>query len=229
MKAWKLSSSSQPLIVKLASGSRAFIRPEPATDYNVFYEVFVKRVYEPPADIDRGSVSLILDLGANVGFSNLFWMELFPNARVLTYEPHPEHVDLALKNFELNNVGQRITMRPVAAGSRRAKASLTDRGAESTLVEDGGSGISIDTVDLFEEIGTQRIDLLKMDIEGGEYALLDDARFRNMSVSAVCMETHPSAQRNLDARQAIEFWLKYWSDSHFDISVQKGLVWAIKQ
>jgi hypothetical protein len=45
-------------------------------------------------------------------------------------------------------------------------------------------------VDFFESVGTQTIDILKIDIEGGEFALLGDPRFENLQVRNLVMEYH---------------------------------------
>ena len=38
----------------------------------------------------RGESPLILDVGANLGSSVAFYRRLFPNARVIAFEPDPE-------------------------------------------------------------------------------------------------------------------------------------------
>ncbi len=59
----------------------------------------------------------------------------------------------------------------------------------------GSTKIQIQLVslgDLFDRIGHDHIDLLKIDIEGAEYALLADTDFRNWArkISAICIEFH---------------------------------------
>jgi hypothetical protein len=45
-------------------------------------------------------------------------------------------------------------------------------------------------VDFFETVGTGRIDLLKMDIEGTEYAIFMDERFSRLDLGAIAFEWH---------------------------------------
>ena len=48
----------------------------------------------------------------------------------------------------------------------------------------------METVDFFASLGAGPIDLLKMDIEGGEYELLEDPRFAALPVSRLVLEWH---------------------------------------
>lgn len=226
---WHYQRARSPLTVTTVSGTRALIRPGPSTDYNVFYEVFVKRVYDPPASVNRDSVRLIVDLGANVGFSNLFWLETFPNAEVLTYEPHPSHVELATKNAYLNQAGRRLIIRPVAASTSDGEALLSNEGAESAILKTPAeSSVKIRTVDLFRDLSSRSIDVLKIDIEGGEYDLACDDRFRGLQPSIVCMEAHPSRALDLDQERATNYWENYWKSAGYETSVVKGIIWALR-
>jgi hypothetical protein len=58
-----------------------------------------------------------------------------------------------------------------------------------------GSTLRVPLVDFFETVGTEPIDLLKMDIEGGEYALLSDPRFARLPIRALVMEWHRTRER----------------------------------
>jgi FkbM family methyltransferase len=58
---------------------------------------------------------------------------------------------------------------------------------------------------LKEELGDERIDLLKLDVEGMEYELLDALDPSELGVEVLCIEFHPSEQAGPDrARAAVE-------------------------
>lgn len=228
-KWWNTVSSPAPVTLRMRSGTRALVRPGPSTDFNVFYEVFVKRVYQPPCELDPMSVRLIVDLGANVGYSNLFWLERYPLAEVVTYEPHPRHVDLVARNLVLNRLASRVVVRPVAAGTAEETGLLSDRGSESTILASGGeSGVRVRIVDLFCDLPEKPIDILKIDIEGGEYALLRDVRFANLRPRLVCLEVHPDAAQGIDRDQAAELWTRYWSAAGYEVSMHQEILWAVR-
>jgi hypothetical protein len=106
----------------------------------------------------------------------------------------------------INNLQERVTGHPVAAGVKTDSAYLVDAGSSSRVTRQNGHGaIPIQTVDFFEAVGTQPIDLLKLDCEGSEYALLMDSRFRKLKVETLVVEwdatpEHPHADDEIAAR-----------------------------
>jgi hypothetical protein len=77
---------------------------------------------------------------------------------------------------------------------------LSDKGSSSSLSENATGAIaalSIEVVDIFPSLVGKRIDLLKMDIEGGEYEILADARFDELNIGAIVMEWHARSETSL--------------------------------
>jgi hypothetical protein len=48
----------------------------------------------------------------------------------------------------------------------------------------------VSMIDWFETVGTEEIDILKIDIEGGEYSILSDRRFADIKCKIIAMEWH---------------------------------------
>ncbi len=136
-------------------------------------------------------VKLVVDLGANVGFSTLYFLERFQNSRIIGFEPHPLHFEQAQRNLGLNDARDRVELHPFAAGSHNRSMQLSDKGSSSSLIENAtGAAVSIQVVDIFPLLRGKKIDLLKMDIEGGEYEILADPRFGELNIGAIVMEWH---------------------------------------
>jgi hypothetical protein len=77
------------------------------------------------------------------------------------------------------------------AGASARTLLLSDQGSSSRMLGEGeGEGLSVRLVDLFPMLGGRRVDLLKLDCEGGEYELLADDRFAELDVRAIVMEWH---------------------------------------
>ncbi|MBV9452789.1 MAG: FkbM family methyltransferase, partial [Rubrobacter sp.] len=57
--------------------------------------MFGKRHLEIPL---RGSPQLIVDGGANVGYSSIYFAEKYPDTRIIAVEPNPENCALFRKN-----------------------------------------------------------------------------------------------------------------------------------
>jgi FkbM family methyltransferase len=191
--AWRARRSQQPATFRLHSGERLFLRAPPATDTLTAYEIFVAEVYRSVGPNPDASVRRIVDVGANVGFSLLYFASRYPNAQMVAFEPHPVHVSSLRKNLELNNLTSRVTLHPVAACSQPGTVRLSDdENCSSVVAGDSSGAIEVAAADFFEEVGTEPIEMLKMDIEGGEYDLLHDARFAGLDVRTIVLEWHRS-------------------------------------
>lgn len=195
---WRAGNRAEPVVLSTRAGARFELRPGASgpganTDYGVAYEVFALDLYRPAARLDPGDVRFVVDVGANVGFSVIHWLARFPGAEVLAFEPHPVHAAQARRNLALNPGGGRATLVEAGAGASARTLLLTDEGSSSRVLGEGegeGEGLSVRLVDLFPMLAGRRVDLLKLDCEGGEYELLADGRFAALDVRAIVMEWH---------------------------------------
>lgn len=197
--AWRLGGSRGTIWVRLRSalkftGPEFQLRPRSAgnNDLGVAYEIFVHRYLHTLVRIPPERVKLIVDLGANVGMSCLYWLATYWRAEVLAFEPHPKHVAQCRTNLERNGFLPRTRLHPAAAGAHARHTRLSDAGSASQL---GDSGYEVEVVDVFPLLADRRIDILKIDIEGSEYELLEDPRFGELDIRAVIVEWHEREDR----------------------------------
>jgi FkbM family methyltransferase len=142
------------------------------TDLEVVREVFASGVYALPAGVQP---AVILDVGSNIGASVRFLRARFPDAEIHAVEPDPT----ALKTLRANTAGDpRITVHPLAVGARTEERAFYQslHGWASSFSGDrrraGGRWTTVQVVslpDLLARIGRDRVDLIKMDIEGAEW------------------------------------------------------------
>jgi FkbM family methyltransferase len=196
---WRMLSPfhSYDLTVKMKSGINIIIRPSTESGHGNFsdlcigYEIFVGEPYKLPKEIRLENVAHIIDIGGNVGYSCLYWLSKFPNSHVVVIEPHPKHIEKIYDHLKINQYEERVLVIASAAGSKVGSLFLTDMGAESKLTnEQSENTISVPVIDWFETVRTQDIDILKIDIEGGEYSLLSDPRFADLKCKAMVIEWH---------------------------------------
>jgi FkbM family methyltransferase len=158
-------------------------------------EIFYQRLYEIPEPVRHavemsGSPPRILDLGANVGLAGAWFLGAFPDCSVIGYEPDPENAEVHAKTVGTNELNGRWELRALAVGDRAQSARfVAGHFAESHLAAAGEDGIDVETVDILPELADT--ELVKMDIEGGEWAILADERFAAGSATAVVLEYHP--------------------------------------
>jgi FkbM family methyltransferase len=194
---WKQFRIDCALKICTTTGLKLIIRQRPTTDLGIIREVFGAEIYACPFPMKKGEMQSIVDLGANVGYGVLYWFDKYPNIKIHAFEPHPINFKIATQHMELNSIpcGQ-IKLMPVAAGSVSAVMYITDEGAGSRVVDAPESGATkielIDVFDYIDKVGP--IDLLKIDIEGGEYALLSDVRFTSLTARVIALEFHPNRQ-----------------------------------
>ena len=199
---------SSAVTVTMRTGERLVLRPEPSTDLAMAYEILLAGAYEPPAALPKISPRRIVDVGANVGFSVVLWAKLFPVAEILAFEPHPEHLQQLYSHVLRNGLAHRVEVVGAAVSDRKARAHITSDDAESRVVDERTkASFPILVRDFFEEVGSDAIDLLKMDIEGGEFEILSDPRFASLQARTIVLEWHNTA-RTPDGRSFCETRLR---------------------
>ena len=116
----------------------------------------------------------------------------WPEARIHSFEPDPDNLAILDRNVSDAGVGSRWTVtRACAAPAAGTVQFLGGQQADSRTASDAdrmSDLLKVDAVDVFPHL--HDADLLKIDIEGGEWPLLTDARFRDLSVRAIVLEYH---------------------------------------
>lgn len=120
----------------------------------------------------------VLDLGANIGFYTLLFANLVgKKGRVFAFEPEPNNFSALEKNVRLNEFTN-TTLVKKAASDKTGKANLflSESMGRHTIynMKNVHKIIKIESVALddFFKNYPKRIDFIKMDIEGAEYAAL---------------------------------------------------------
>lgn len=142
------------------------------------------------ASLDSADAPKIMDLGANIGLFGLYVLGRWPTAQVTAFEPDPENAALLEQTIAANNLQSRWHVHRSACsnvpGTIPFVAGLL---SEARMADAGDVGtIDVPMVDLFTE--DHDVDLLKMDIEGGEWPILIDARLPELKARAVVLEWH---------------------------------------
>ena len=195
---WKLRGGEGEIDLAFRMGGRTRMS---RGDYGAAYEVFACSYYRSPRPLDPAGVRHIVDLGANVGMTVLFWLHAYPGARITAFEPHPAHVARLRATLALNGAGARVDLHESAAGTREDRLELIDAGMSSSVVAPGSvaNAIPVRVEDVFETLLAGPVDILKIDIEGSEFAILDDPRFVDIRARALVLEWHRDARDRASA------------------------------
>lgn len=149
---------------------------------------------------------VILDAGAYTGLSACYFAMRYPRARVIALEPDAANFALLTQNVSSFKNVQAING---ALWSESGVLVVTDPGRGAwglTVHESGGSGADRANVaaehtcgstvraftvsDIMRECGVDKIDLLKLDIEGSEKEVLSNSGSWIKHVSAMSVELH---------------------------------------
>jgi FkbM family methyltransferase len=209
---WRAGLLGECVEVKLLTGERLSLQKSMILGLATAFEIFVLEGYHCPRELLQEDVRRIVDVGANVGYSLIYWASKFPVASIDAFEPHPKHLQILRRNLEMNRIEERVRIHPVAVGIANGTCDLIDAGAASAITQTidvlgrAKSGrLQVDVVDFFDAVKGAQIDLLKLDCEGAEYAIVMDPRFANLHIGTLVMEwhatlEHPEAHQELTAR-----------------------------
>jgi FkbM family methyltransferase len=139
----------------------------------LFREIFADGSYFFHADNDR---PFILDCGSNIGMSVLFFKKIYPNARIVGFEPDPATFKKLTENVEQNHLHD-VALHQCALSDKEGTIEFFHKQGSlvmSTLKERiDGQQIVVPARRLSTFI-TDSVDLLKMDIEGAEEVVLPE-------------------------------------------------------
>jgi FkbM family methyltransferase len=128
---------------------------------------------------------VVLDIGANIGVHSLCWSARHQGLRSHLFEPSPRTAAALKKNIALNSVEDRLTVHQVALSNASGEASFfeCEDSAFSSLRNTGRNSVTnevkVPVTTLDEWAATRaldKIDLVKIDVEGLEHNVISGAR-----------------------------------------------------
>jgi FkbM family methyltransferase len=153
-------------------------------------EVWLEEVYRLPLDIEP---EVIIDAGANIGLTSLFFYAKYKPKLVVSVEPEHSNVQLLHANLIENGVPHEIVE---AAVTPHDGVVLFSESVDSNLGSIASAGrpcSAISMYSLLERTPASRADLLKVDIEGAEQALLSTNNGWLERIGALIIEFHPNS------------------------------------
>lgn len=219
---------------RLRDSGLAFCVHHGTEDLGVVDEVFRLRHYAFPARVAAHLEALerprVVDLGAHIGLFGVAVLERFPAARIVAYEPDPINHEALRCCIHANGRQDRWRAIQACAAARDGSVRFAaGRSSGSQVVATAAEGaIEVPALDVFGDL--ERADLLKMDMEGGEWELLDDSRFDDIAPAAMVLEYHPHLCPGPDPRARVERTLTrkgYEIDEIFHHPSGVGMMWAI--
>ena len=155
-----------------------------------YHEIFVQKSYNFKPLCDS---PIIFDCGANVGTSVIFFKKYFPKSVITAYEPDPS-IFLYLKQNVAANKCDNVELVNAAVWNEKTTLLFHSEGADGGNITADKSSINqieVQALVLKDEIAKQeRVDLLKIDIEGAEYQVLEHCQSVLRKVENIFLECH---------------------------------------
>lgn len=167
-----------------------------------FYEIFLNREYYAHIKRNITRDPIIIDCGANIGMTTLYYKWLYPEAHILAFEPFLSNYAYLMLNIK-NNALKDIKAHRTALGNYDGTTTLyyTDSsemvdslGVSSKPINYGNATVDVDVRRLSNYTKQyEYIDLIKMDIERSEWEVIEDliAEDEIHKVGQFVFEYHP--------------------------------------
>ena len=176
------------------------------TDEGAYQQVLLEQQYAIDLPV---SPSVIVDAGANVGTTSIYFAHRYPKARIIAIKAEASNFALLSRNVQPY---ARITPIHAALWSQDGEMSLSLPEADTGSFEKWaffvheGPGVPVRTISLrsvMNEMKITSIDVLKVDIEGAEKEVFESCDWID-AVGCVIIELHV-----VPSRDAAPRWLSY--------------------
>lgn len=148
-----------------------------STLFYLINEIFISGEYSFKTTSKK---PLIIDCGANIGISVLYFKKTVPNCRIIAFEPNPYAFKLLNENIKENTITG-VETHEFALYDKESSISFfirKDVGTPSASIRSDRGGetqIHVKTKKLSTYLNDlETVDLVKMDVEGAEFHIIKD-------------------------------------------------------
>jgi FkbM family methyltransferase len=206
---------------KLGKYTVHFANPE---EYHlVKREIFAFDAYAVDLESDQ---PVIIDVGAHIGLASLYFLHNYPLAQITAIEPHPENFKLLEQNIWENRLENQVAVKNVGLSDQSQPEGTLHSDTQfawwSTASLHAGAWtgnqntkeLSVQLITL-NDLVSQPVDLLKLDIEGAEQRVLMAATEALKFVKHLVFEFHTHEE------QSLEELVKFLEEQNFKVVLFK--------
>ena len=169
-------------------------------------EIFGRNCYDIDLNNDH---PYIINVGAYIGISTIYFKSIYPNSKILAIEPNPYAREILEENIFINNLKDVIVLPYAIDISERTRNFFIDTSeniwqSTASFSQESWNGqyhndttVQVETKRLSTYLKDTPVDLLKLDIEGMEVRVLKEARRELKNVKNILVEYHPIEKDNL--------------------------------
>ncbi|OOV29291.1 hypothetical protein BXU11_05070 [Flavobacterium sp. LM5] len=171
--------------VKLQNGLVLYVRDENHSDFSVFQQIFNFEEYKTVLSLlklnDTSGSAVLIDCGANVGYTTTYFTQNYHFSKIFCIEPSLSNIEILKKNIDkLENADTINIMHRAISGNINENFDVTSDFRDgldwsfSTSANKNGTVKGITINEIVSENNLDIITLLKIDIEGAERFIFDD-------------------------------------------------------
>lgn len=161
-------------------------RPSDPADWGTLRDVIERPYHMPPAMLRP---SFILDLGCHIGATLIDYKHHFPDAEIVGVELVPANAALAMRNVR-GIAGVQVHNAAVWSVSGELVSFSCPSSSAAHIIDYGDGRVPTATVDDLVRDRVDVIDFVKMDIEGAEEVVLDNAALWPGRTRCINVEFH---------------------------------------
>ena len=163
-------------------------------------EIFVENIYAQKLPEN----AYILDCGAHIGLSAIYFKSICPSAHVICFEPDTTNFELLVKNISSHQL-KNVEAKNEAVWIENTFLNFNQEGNMASKIS---SSSAFNTVLVkarsLKDYLIQKVDFLKIDIEGAEYKVLRDISESLYFVTDMFVEYHGSFSQNNELVEIFE-------------------------
>jgi len=152
---------------------------------------------------------LIIDIGSHIGISVLYFKSIYPNSRILAFEPHPYSFEILNENISINGLEDIKTVNRAISTKEGNTTLYINAGKDnwesnSSLIKGSWNEkentkpipVQCTTLDTYTK-DISCIDMLKIDTEGTEIEILKSMKEEIFKIENIAIEYHPKRDQKI--------------------------------
>jgi FkbM family methyltransferase len=190
--------------------------PDAASFLSTYSEIFVEQIYKIRFSCES---PYILDLGANIGLSILYFKMLCPKAQITAFEADPRIFSYLEHNIKSNGYSD-VALVNKAIWYENVSLQFSPEGGDGGRIAWDGekSTVEVQAQDIRQLLKGRTVDFLKMDIEGAENSILPACHDCLSAVRNIFVEYHS----RVDEHQYLDKVISVLAEAGFRLHLQSA-------
>jgi FkbM family methyltransferase len=191
----RIKKSKNNFVLEVRNGTKFILRNN-FDDLSVVNDVFITKPYHIYLQSIRQG-GTVIDIGANIGAFSILAAKENKQVKVYSLEPFPDNFKMLTNNIKINNLSNQISPIMCAVSSKNGFADMHISDSplgHSICAKKSSKHIKVETVSLTDFIrknNLKRIDYLKVDCEGAEWAIVNSLSKSDFAkIRRIALEYH---------------------------------------